>query len=107
MKLSWLEFSHPSTLPSTLNPYPGNINVLLVFCLRMATDSSTPPQKSGGMTALYANLLDSSSASTPGSISRAPVTFQQQAPDASSEQDDAAKKQQALAGRSKSPLERD
>lgn len=59
------------------------------------------------MTSLYANLLDSSSASTPGSISRAPVTFQQQALEASSEQDDAAKKQQALAGRFESPLVRE
>lgn len=72
----------------------------------MAADSSPPPQKSGGMASLYANLLDPSTA-TPGSISRAPVTFQQQASEGSLEQDDAAKKQQALAGRFKLPLVRD
>ncbi|KAL9108641.1 MAG: hypothetical protein Q9227_006587 [Pyrenula ochraceoflavens] len=62
----------------------------------MSGDSASPP-KSGGMISLYANLLDPSSASTPGSISSAPVSYQKSAPEASPEQDETAKKQQAMA----------
>jgi hypothetical protein len=56
----------------------------------MANDPA-PPARSG--LSLYANLLDPQS-STPGSISSAPVSYQQQ----DAEQDEAAKKQQSLAG---------
>ena len=54
------------------------------------------------MTSLYANLLGTSSEAAPGTISSAPVTYKQPA-EASPEQDEAAKKQQALAGRSIAP----
>lgn len=55
----------------------------------MANDPSPPPRS--GLS-LYANLLEPKS--TPGTISSAPVTYKQAEP----EQDEAAKKQQALAG---------
>ena len=58
----------------------------------MAPDST--PAKSG--LSLYAHLLGPSS-STPGTISGAPVTYKQPS-EASSEHDETAKKQQALAG---------
>ena len=57
--------------------------------LIMAQDPPAPPRS--GLS-LYANLLESKS--TPGTISSAPVTYKQPEP----EQDEAAKKQQALAG---------
>lgn len=38
--------------------------------------SEQGPRKGGGMS-LYANLLDPSAESTPGTISRAPVVFKQ------------------------------
>ena len=56
----------------------------------MPHDPSPPPR--GGLS-LYANLLDPSKAGS-GTISAAPVSYKQ--PD--SEQDETAKKQQALAG---------
>lgn len=58
---------------------------------RMANDP--PPPARGGLS-LYANLLGSKS-STPGSITGAPVSYKQS--DAA-EEDEAAKKQQSLAG---------
>lgn len=51
-----------------------------------------PPAAPRSGLSLYANLLESKS--TPGTISSAPVTYKQPDP----EQDEAAKKQQALAG---------
>lgn len=56
----------------------------------MANDPSPPPR--GGLS-LYASLLDPSP--RPGTtISAAPVSYKQEAP----QEDEAAKKQQALAG---------
>lgn len=60
----------------------------------MAPD--TTPAK--GRFSLYADLLDSSLSSTPGTISGAPVTYKKPGDAASPDQDEAAKKQQALAG---------
>lgn len=61
----------------------------------MAPESA--PSK-GGTMSLYANLLDPSADSTPGTISRAPVVFKQSSePDVQSD-DSAAKKQQVNAG---------
>lgn len=51
--------------------------------------ASSDPPKRGGLS-LYANLLDPKS-STPGSVSSAPVVYKQ--PDASKEDEAAAKKQ--------------
>ncbi|KAK4944178.1 hypothetical protein LTR10_016291 [Elasticomyces elasticus] len=58
----------------------------------MANNPRAPPR--GGLS-LYANLLDPKNAA-PGTISSAPVSYTTQ-PDNSPEQDEAAKKQQALA----------
>ncbi|KAJ5570502.1 uncharacterized protein N7459_009932 [Penicillium hispanicum] len=54
------------------------------------------PSKGGGMMSLYANLLDPSAESTPGTISRAPVVFKQssEANDAQSDESEAKKQQQ-------------
>ncbi|PKX93125.1 putative G-patch DNA repair protein (Drt111) [Aspergillus novofumigatus IBT 16806] len=61
----------------------------------MASDST--PSKGGGLS-LYANLLDpSSNASSPGTISRAPVVFKQASEGDSQTDDSAAKKQQLSA----------
>jgi hypothetical protein len=64
--------------------------------LSMASDSSPP--KRGGLS-LYANLLDPSSNTSPGTISRAPVVFKQASEGDSQTDDSAAKKQQLSAGR--------
>lgn len=62
----------------------------------MAPDST--PSKGGGMS-LYANLIDSSAESTPGTISRAPVVFKQSSESNDAQPDEpAAKKQQVNAG---------
>ena len=61
----------------------------------MANNPGAPPR--GGLS-LYANLLDPKNAA-PGTISSAPVSYTKQ-PEISAEQDEAAKKQQALAGTS-------
>ncbi|KAI9798314.1 MAG: hypothetical protein M1833_004886 [Piccolia ochrophora] len=74
----------------------------------MASSSAPTPPKAGGVLSLYANLLDPSSSSpnknassTPASISRAPVLFDQGS-DAGAQQDDAsAKKHQINPGRLK------
>lgn len=58
----------------------------------MAPD--VPPSK-GGKLSLYANLLDPSAESTPGSISRAPVVFKQSS-EADTETDESAAKKQQL-----------
>lgn len=47
---------------------------------------------------LYANLLDPSAESTPGTISRAPVVFKQSSEADAQPDDSAAKKQQLNAG---------
>ncbi|OQE21021.1 hypothetical protein PENSTE_c012G04891 [Penicillium steckii] len=57
----------------------------------MPPDST--PAKGGGMS-LYANLLDPSAESTPGTISRAPVVFKQSSEADAQPDDSAAKKQQ-------------
>lgn len=58
----------------------------------MAGNEASPPLRSG--LSLYANLLEGDA---PGTISGAPVTYSKPT-EASSEQDEAAKKQQSLAG---------
>lgn len=61
--------------------------------------SESTPSKGGGLS-LYANLLDpSSNASSPGTISRAPVAFKQASEGDSQTDDSAAKQQQLSAGR--------
>ncbi len=60
----------------------------------MAPD--TTPAK--GKFSLYADLLDPSASSTPSTISGAPVTYKKSGDTSFSDQDEAAKKQQALAG---------
>ena len=62
----------------------------------MAPEST--PSKSGGMMSLYANLLDPSAESTPGTISRAPVVFKQSSETDAQPDESAAKKQQLNAG---------
>ncbi|KAL5342534.1 hypothetical protein BJX70DRAFT_292935 [Aspergillus crustosus] len=57
----------------------------------MAQDST--PAKPGGMLSLYANLLDPSADSSPGTISRAPVVFKQGAEGEALLDDASAKKQ--------------
>ncbi|CAI7615853.1 unnamed protein product [Penicillium manginii] len=52
------------------------------------------PAKGGGMMSLYANLLDPSAESAPGTISRAPVVFKQS--DADAQPDESAAKKQQL-----------
>lgn len=65
--------------------------------LTMAPDPAPP--KGGGMMSLYANLLDSSAESAPGTISRAPVVFKQSSESNDAQPDEsAAKKQQLNAG---------
>ncbi|PYH45179.1 putative G-patch DNA repair protein (Drt111) [Aspergillus saccharolyticus JOP 1030-1] len=60
--------------------------------------SSDPaPQKPAGGLSLYANLLDASADSPPGTISRAPVVFRQGAEAEAQSDDSAAKKQQLSA----------
>ena len=59
----------------------------------MANDGSPPAPRSG--LSLYANLLGSKDAA-PGTISSAPVTYSK--PAELSAEDEATKKQQALAG---------
>lgn len=56
----------------------------------MAPEST--PSKGGGSLSLYANLLDPSA--TPGTISRAPVAFNQNSEAESQTDESAAKKQQ-------------
>lgn len=62
----------------------------------MAQDSN--PAKAGGMMSLYANLLDPSAESTPGTISRAPVVFKPSSEGEAQPDESAAKKQQLNAG---------
>jgi splicing factor 45 len=50
------------------------------------------------MMSLYANLLDPSAESTPGTISRAPVVFKQSCETDAQPDESAAKKQQLNAG---------
>ncbi|KAI9785694.1 MAG: hypothetical protein M1839_008711 [Geoglossum umbratile] len=62
------------------------------------SDSQPPPRPAGGsMVSLYANLLDPSSASSPASISRAPVVFQPPSADNAQQDEASAKKQQISA----------
>lgn len=56
------------------------------------------PSKNGGSMSLYANLLDPSAESTPGTISRAPVVFKQSSETDAQPDESAAKKQQLNAG---------
>ncbi|KAJ5176324.1 uncharacterized protein N7482_002201 [Penicillium canariense] len=58
----------------------------------MAPEST--PSKPGGMMSLYANLLDPSAESSPGTISRAPVVFKQSSEIDAQSDESAAKKQQ-------------
>lgn len=58
------------------------------------SDSSTPARGIG--LSLYANLLDPSAATTPGSVSRAPVVFKTSSAD--TPEDASAKKHQIDAG---------
>lgn len=58
----------------------------------MTSDST--PSKPGGTLSLYANLLDPSADSNPGTISRAPVVFKQSSEDNAQSDESAAKKQQ-------------
>ncbi|KAJ5355438.1 uncharacterized protein N7496_012650 [Penicillium cataractarum] len=58
----------------------------------MAHESTS--SKAGGMMSLYANLLDPSAESTPGTISRAPVVFKQSSDTDAQPDESAAKKQQ-------------
>lgn len=58
---------------------------------------STPPKGVGSLS-LYANLLDPDADSTPGTISRAPVVYNQSTEGESQPDKSAAKKQQ-LSGR--------
>lgn len=51
-----------------------------------------------GKFSLYADLLDPSSSSAPGTISGAPVTYKKVGDSTSPDEDEAAKKQHALAG---------
>lgn len=60
------------------------------------------PRKSGGMS-LYANLLDPSAESTPGTISRAPVVFKQSSETDANPEESAAKKPQIDPGTFPSP----
>lgn len=53
------------------------------------------PSKGGGMMSLYANLLDPSAESAPGTISRAPVVFKQSS-DADAQPDESSAKKQQL-----------
>ncbi len=57
-----------------------------------------PDTPAKGKFSLYADLLDPSSSSTPGTISGAPVTYEKPGDASSPDHDEAAKKQQALAG---------
>lgn len=59
-----------------------------------------PPESTpkGGGLSLYANLLDPDAASAPGTISRAPVVFKQNAEEQKTDES-AAKQQQLSAGR--------
>lgn len=61
----------------------------------MANDRAAAAPPRGGLS-LYANLLDPKSAA-PGTISSAPVSYSKSL-DPSPDQDEAVKKQQALAG---------
>lgn len=61
----------------------------------MAPESGPPK---GGMMSLYANLLDPSAESAPGTISRPPVVFKQSSETDVQPDDSAAKKQQVNAG---------
>ncbi|KAI9874137.1 MAG: hypothetical protein M1830_010147 [Pleopsidium flavum] len=66
----------------------------------MAPDSTSQQSSRGGMVSLYANLLDpstSSTATTPGTISRAPVVFKQPAGDESQQDEASARKHQISA----------
>ncbi|KAE8390616.1 hypothetical protein BDV23DRAFT_154935 [Aspergillus alliaceus] len=56
--------------------------------------SENTPSKPGGILSLYANLLDPSADSSPGTISRAPVVFKQASEGESQLDESAAKKQQ-------------
>ncbi|KAJ6031190.1 hypothetical protein N7540_001922 [Penicillium herquei] len=56
--------------------------------------ASDPNPAKAGMISLYANLLDSSTDSTPGTISRAPVVFKQSSDNDAQLDESAAKKQQ-------------
>lgn len=67
------------------------------FAQYIMAPESAPP-KSGGMMSLYANLLDPSAESTPGTISRAPVVFKQSSETDAQPDESAAKKQQLNAG---------
>ncbi|KAJ6122437.1 hypothetical protein N7512_004902 [Penicillium capsulatum] len=60
----------------------------------MAPDQT--PSKSGGMVSLYANLLDPSAESAPGTISRAPVVFKQSSESNDAQPDESAAKKQQL-----------
>lgn len=67
---------------------------------------ASPPasSKPGGMMSLYADLLDPSETSpAPGTISRAPVIFNQSEEGEPQQDDAASKKQQISAGRPYSP----
>lgn len=65
-----------------------------------------PSPKGGGGLSLYANLLHSSSdsATTPGTISRAPVVFKQGSDNDAQGDDAAAEKQQISAGSFRPPF---
>lgn len=60
----------------------------------MMANNTTPATKTG--LSLYANLLDPNK-NAPGTISSAPVTYNK--PSEPSQEDEATKKQQALAGK--------
>jgi hypothetical protein len=62
--------------------------------LDMAPDATPAKAKFS----LYADLLDPSSSSSPSTISGAPVTYKKPGETSTPELDEAAKKQQALAG---------
>lgn len=76
-------------------PKENYVKPVTVLALVMANNTpSAPPPARGGLS-LYANLLDPKNASAPGTISSAPVSYNRPP-----EQDEAVKKQQALAGTS-------
>ena len=68
-----------------------------VINLKMSSNNTSVPARPGGLS-LYANLLDPSNASTPGSISKAPVIFKNPAPEPVEEESTTTKKPQIDAG---------
>ena len=99
IELLWILYTAALCQKATFRTYTASLHVTscsLKTYYEMSSNNTPAPARTGGLS-LYANLLDPISASTPGSISKAPVIFKNPVPEPV-EEEPTTKKPQIDAG---------